>query len=89
MTNRYAKLAILIALLALCAFVLDVLSPATPTPTAQIMVRSIELVSLSLVASLLRSLIKHEEFATIPHSDTWASRPSSRLRRALICILIC
>jgi hypothetical protein len=89
MIQRHAKVATLIFLIAMCAFVMDVLSPATPTPTARaIDSLVIALLSLSFLAFLVRFLT-HWDQSILNETDASATKPASRRLIALICTLLC
>ena len=89
MIQKHAKVATLIFLLALCAFVMDVLSPATPTPTAQAAnLLVIALLSLSFLAFLVRFLSYCGQ-SILHQTDASATKPASRRLITLICILRC
>ena len=80
----------LIVLLAMCAFVLDVLSPITPTPNAQAAKSlAIALLSISFVASCGRILHRCAGQTISLQLDASATKPGSRTLIALICSLLC
>jgi hypothetical protein len=89
MLKKHANVAILILLVAACAFVMDVLSPATPTPTAQFVAKCFV---IGLVLSIvLTSIVWSPEGAPQRQSFPAESRPAKRDPRALltlICILL-
>jgi hypothetical protein len=84
----YAKLAIICVLLAACAFVVDVLSPVTPTPTAQLakaFVLGLFLpVLVAFAGPFTESLLRHTIFPEFPTT----AKPNSRLLLTLICLLL-
>src|SRR5262249_38871898 len=86
--NRRAKLAILLVLLAASAFALDVLSPATQTPIAQLAKAfGFGLFLLVLMApfkGFLNELVGRRTIC--PEFRT--TKPSSRLLLTLMCFLL-
>jgi hypothetical protein len=87
MIKRYAKLAILIVCFATFAFVVDVLSPVTPTPTMQPMVKwmACALLVVYLVISLLWASVESGAVRITSRSPD-SVKSDSRLLIALICI---
>jgi hypothetical protein len=85
--SLYAKLAIICVLLAACAFVVDVLSPVTPTPTAQLekaFVFGFFLpVLVAFAGPLTDSFVRHTIFFEFP-----TAKHNSRLLLTLICLLL-
>jgi len=86
--SAHAKLVILLVLLAMCAFVVDVLSPVTPTPTAHLVkgfvFGFVLLVSLAVFAGSLNELFGLN--AAFPPFST--AKPNSRRLLTLICLLL-
>jgi hypothetical protein len=91
MNRRHAKLIALIFLVGISAFVLDVLSPATPTPNAQFVAKLfvIALFSLSVLCWLIVPPFRPITAEIRQQPDSCAGRPRSRLLIALVCILLC
>jgi hypothetical protein len=86
MIEKRAKLAMLILLVAMCAFVIDVLSPATPTPIAQA-AKSL-LISMLLLSFLAFSIrmVRYSPGQRIPPP---ADGPKTRFRSRILITLIC
>ncbi|HEX4999516.1 MAG TPA: hypothetical protein VFY29_14910 [Terriglobia bacterium] len=91
MSRQYARLATLIALISLCAFVIDVVSPVTPTPIGQVMSkwRPVPLWPALFAIPLLWGAIR----SVFPAAGRDASAPPGagvcRIFIALICVLLC
>jgi hypothetical protein len=83
--------ATMILIVATCAFVVNVLSPATPTPVAQspisllVVLLTLACFSLSLACATV-PLTGHGLF---PRREVTAARPAARALIALICVLLC
>ncbi|HEY2383685.1 MAG TPA: hypothetical protein VGK48_21120 [Terriglobia bacterium] len=91
MNERHAKLALLILLLALCAFVLDVLSPVTPTPIAYLFIEWIIFALLSATALILVFSLffcRPLQAASQWYRDAPTKR-KPRLLLSMICVLLC
>jgi hypothetical protein len=88
MTKRFAKLAILIVCFATFAFVVDVVSPVTPTPTAQLMVKWLAsaLLMVYLAISLLWASVERGALLVTSPRSSDSVNSDSRLLIALICI---
>jgi hypothetical protein len=89
MMGRHVRVAILILLAAMCAFVMDVLSPVTPTPTAQFVAKSfvIGLLSLVFISFQLRSLeppVQRIRF----YAESPSVQPNPRMLLMLISVLL-
>jgi hypothetical protein len=91
MIEKRAKLAMLILLIAMCAFVIDVLSPATPTPIAQAAKSLlISMLSISFLVFWVRILCHSpgQRFQR-PRDGPNNIRLRSRILIALICSFLC
>ena len=81
----------LILLIAMFTFVVDVISPATPTPTAQIMVAwLLRGLLLACFLFLLRRVFMGAALRRLaPVPEKSLPYPGSRQLLTLICILLC
>jgi hypothetical protein len=91
MTKWKTKIAMLILFVAMFAFVVDVISPATPTPTARMLVAWVLRVLLfACLMFILRRvcLVAAVEVHPAVHSRSAPTLGSKRVL-ALLCILRC
>jgi hypothetical protein len=83
----HVRVAIVILLLATGAFVLDVLSPITPTPTAQLAMKSFV---VGLLAFVLLPLLPPTTELTLLHFHVESRVPKSnpRVLLSLLCVFV-
>lgn len=89
MSARYVKVGVFLLLLAATAFVVDVLSPATPTPNANLNVKFLLLFCGILVVLCALNLLLSK---TVVRRRSTSNIAAGRHRRALIamiCVLLC
>jgi hypothetical protein len=90
MIQKRATVTMLILLIAMCAFVIDVLSPATPTPIAQAAeLLSILMFSLSFLGFVVRVLWYFAGQRFQPHPDSFDRKLGPRILIALNCSFLC
>jgi len=89
MSSRATKVIILVLLLAAAAFVIDVLSPATPTPNA-IGANLVWTLQLLLVSAFLFAPVIAIAIEGVSQSSTvYGQRAAQRSVIALNCVLLC
>jgi hypothetical protein len=91
MTKWKTKIAMLILFVAMFAFVVDVISPATPTPTARMLVAWIlRVLAIACLLFVLRRVCVEDPVEVLPEGHIRsAPNRGSRHILALICILLC
>lgn len=89
MSERHLKVAVFFLFLAATAFVADVLSPATPTPNADVGVKLLPLFFCILALVRLFSLPLPEILFDRSGINSVSTRRHPRALIAWICVLLC
>jgi hypothetical protein len=89
MSTLLLNVALAILLLAAAAFVMDVLSPFTPTPTASLITKLMIVVFCILKATLWIDWSRSLDPELCVTTQRFVARPAQRTLIALICCLLC